>query len=224
MKTTMNVRTKTNLMIGSLLLAGLLSGACSREEAPQLPPAATPGVPPVVSVRLADYHQSGSLLAGENEADRSGRLPLRGRCADPHLRGPRPRGRQLEPRTGQLRGDALSGGQRRWADRPFRSPGAEDDRGRMAAAHRVGCRRAAAALLLGPGEPRGGRRNPGQLSATLTRGVARFDLRIRAAGVAEVRSITLTNAARSAYLFPCPKASRLPTCRSGMRRCVSTRR
>lgn len=67
MKTIMNVRTKTNLMIGSLLLAGLLSGACSREEAPQLPPAATPGVPPVVSVRLADYHQSGSSLAGENE-------------------------------------------------------------------------------------------------------------------------------------------------------------
>ncbi len=41
-----------------------------------------------------------------------------------------------------------------------------------------------------------------ELPVTLKRGVARFDLQIRTAGVASVRGITLKNAAQSAYLFP----------------------
>ncbi len=41
-----------------------------------------------------------------------------------------------------------------------------------------------------------------ELPVTLKRGLARFDLQIRTAGVARVRSITLRNAAQSAYLFP----------------------
>lgn len=40
------------------------------------------------------------------------------------------------------------------------------------------------------------------LPVTLRRGVARFDLQIRTAGVAKVTGIKLKNAARSAYLFP----------------------
>lgn len=41
-----------------------------------------------------------------------------------------------------------------------------------------------------------------ELPVTLRRGVARFDLQIRTAGAASVRSITLKNAAQSAYLLP----------------------
>ena len=41
-----------------------------------------------------------------------------------------------------------------------------------------------------------------ELPVTLKRGLARFDLQIRTAGVARVHSITLRNAAQSAYLFP----------------------
>ena len=41
-----------------------------------------------------------------------------------------------------------------------------------------------------------------ELPVTLRRGLARFDLQIRTAGVASVRSLTLKNAAQSAYLFP----------------------
>lgn len=41
-----------------------------------------------------------------------------------------------------------------------------------------------------------------ELPVTLKRGLARFDLQIRTAGVASVRSLTLKNAAQSAYLFP----------------------
>ena len=43
-----------------------------------------------------------------------------------------------------------------------------------------------------------------ELPVTLKRGLARFDLQIRTAGVASVRSLTLKNAAQSAYLFPVP--------------------
>ena len=41
-----------------------------------------------------------------------------------------------------------------------------------------------------------------ELPVTLKRGVARFDLQLRTAGVASVKGITLKNAAQSAYLFP----------------------
>ena len=41
-----------------------------------------------------------------------------------------------------------------------------------------------------------------ELPVTLKRGLARFDLQIRTAGVASVSGITLRNAAQSAYLFP----------------------
>lgn len=41
-----------------------------------------------------------------------------------------------------------------------------------------------------------------ELPVTLRRGVARFDLQIRTAGVTKVRSIKLKNVAQSAYLFP----------------------
>ena len=43
-----------------------------------------------------------------------------------------------------------------------------------------------------------------ELPVTLKRGLVRFDLQIRTAGVASVRSLTLKNAAQSAYLFPVP--------------------
>ncbi len=202
MKTTMNVRTKTNLMIGSLLLAGLLSGACSREEAPQLPPAATPGVPPVVSVRLADYHQSGSSLAGENELTDLGACLFEEGVLTRIYEAPDPAGGswnlELDSYGGTLYLVANVAGQidlyealeqrmteTEWQQRTVSVVG---ERPQHFFSGRVNLEEAAA--------------TPGQLSATLTRGVARFDLRIRAAGVAEVRSITLTNAARSAYLFP----------------------
>lgn len=41
-----------------------------------------------------------------------------------------------------------------------------------------------------------------ELPVTLKRGLVRFDLQIRTAGVASVKSITLRNAAQSAYLYP----------------------
>lgn len=41
-----------------------------------------------------------------------------------------------------------------------------------------------------------------EIPVTLRRGLVRFDLRLRTAGVASVSGITLRNAAQSAYLFP----------------------
>ena len=201
MKTMMNVHAKANLLMAGWLLAGALLTACSETEDPQIPQS-PPSDPPVVSVRLADYHQSGSSLAGENDLTDLGACLFEEGVLTRIYEASDPAGGSWDLELDNYAGvlylvanvagqidlsEALEQGmtEAEWQQRTVSVVG---DEPQHFFSGKVNLEDAAA--------------TPGQLSATLTRGVARFDLKIRAAGVAEVRSITLANAARSAYLFP----------------------
>ncbi len=201
MKTTMNVHAKTNRLMAGWLLAGALLTACSEKENPQIPQA-PPSEPPVVSVRLADYHQSGASLDGENALTDLGACLFEDGVLTRVYEAPDPADGSWDLALDRYAGvlylvanvsgqidlsEALEQGmtEAEWLKRTVSVAG---ERPQHFFSGRVNLEDAAA--------------TPGQLSAALTRGVARFDLRIRTAGIAEVRSITLTNTAQAAYLFP----------------------
>ena len=201
MKTTMNVHAKTNRLMAGWLLAGALLTACSEKENPQIPQA-PPSEPPVVSVRLADYHQSGASLHGENALTDLGACLFEDGVLTRVHEAPDPADGSWDLALDRYAGvlylvanvsgqidlsEALEQGmtEAEWLKRTVSVAG---ERPQHFFSGRVNLEDAAA--------------TPGQLSAALTRGVARVDLRIRTAGIAEVRSITLTNTAQAAYLFP----------------------
>lgn len=201
MKTTMNVHAKTNRLMAGWLLAGALLTACSEKENPQIPQA-PPSEPPVVSVRLADYHQSGASLDGENALTDLGACLFEDGVLTRVHEAPDPADGSWDLALDRYAGvlylvanvsgqidlsEALEQGmtEAEWLKRTVSVAG---ERPQHFFSGRVNLEDAAA--------------TPGQLSAALTRGVARFDLRIRTAGIVEVRSITLTNTAQAAYLFP----------------------
>lgn len=197
----MNVHAKTNRLMAGWLLAGALLTACSEKENPQIPQA-PPSEPPVVSVRLADYHQSGASLDGENALTDLGACLFEDGVLTRVHEAPDPADGSWDLALDRYAGvlylvanvsgqidlsEALEQGmtEAEWLKRTVSVAG---ERPQHFFSGRANLEDAAA--------------TPGQLSAALTRGVARFDLRIRTAGIAEVRSITLTNTAQAAYLFP----------------------
>ena len=197
----MNVHAKTNRLMAGWLLAGALLTACSEKENPQIPQA-PPSEPPVVSVRLADYHQSGASLDGENALTDLGACLFEDGVLTRVYEAPDPADGSWDLALDRYAGvlylvanvsgqidlsEALEQGmtEAEWLKRTVSVAG---ERPQHFFSGRVNLEDAAA--------------TPGQLSAALTRGVARFDLQLRTAGVASVKGITLKNAAQSAYLFP----------------------
>ena len=197
----MNVHAKTNRLMAGWLLAGALLTACSEKENPQIPQA-PPSEPPVVSVRLADYHQSGASLDGENALTDLGACLFEDGVLTRVYEAPDPADGSWDLALDRYAGvlylvanvsgqidlsEALEQGmtEAEWLKRTVSVAG---ERPQHFFSGRVNLEDAAA--------------TPGQLSAALTRGVARFDLRIRTAGIAEVRSVPLTNTAQAASLFP----------------------
>lgn len=198
MKTNKMTTVKTIAFAAAMALG--LSSCSERMETP-----ATPGAPallPVVRVQLAAFEGGGQALEGENTlTDLRACLFVDGTLAKVYTLPVTPdagRGVQLERHAGTLYVVANTEG---LLDLDALQQGSlsESDWKKMAV---TTAGKAPANFFSGSISLDGLENTQTELPVTLRRGVARFDLQIRTAGKASVSSITLKNAAQSAYLFP----------------------
>ncbi len=198
MKTNKMTTVKTIAFAAAMALG--LSSCSERMETP-----ATPGAPallPVVRAQLAAFEGGGQALEGENTlTDLRACLFVDGTLAKVYTLPVTPdagRGVQLERHAGTLYVVANTEG---LLDLDALQQGSlsESDWKKMAV---TTAGKAPANFFSGSISLDGLENTQTELPVTLRRGVARFDLQIRTAGKASVSSITLKNAAQSAYLFP----------------------
>lgn len=189
----MNVKT---LAFSMMLILGL--GACS-DGVETLP---VPGPAPLVKTRLAAFEGTGQALDGENEISdlraclfESGVLT---KVYDTPTSVDGGYGIQLDSHTGTLYVVANTEGLLDLNALQERSI-SESEWLQLSVAMQDA---APARFFSGSLTLDGMENSQTELPVTLKRGLARFDLQIRTAGVASVRSLTLKNAAQSAYLFP----------------------
>ncbi len=189
----MNVKT---LAFSMMLTLGL--GACS-DGVETLP---VPGPAPLVKTRLAAFEGTGQALDGENEISdlraclfESGVLT---KVYDTPTSVDGGYGIQLDSHTGTLYVVANTEGLLDLNALQERSI-SESEWLQLSVAMQDA---APARFFSGSLTLDGMENSQTELPVTLKRGLARFDLQIRTAGVASVRSLTLKNAAQSAYLFP----------------------
>ena len=189
----MNVKT---LAFSMMLTLGL--GACS-DGVETLP---VPGPAPLVKTRLAAFEGTGQALDGENEISdlraclfESGVLT---KVYDTPTSVDGGYGIQLDSHTGTLYVVANTEGLLDLNALQERSI-SESEWLQLSVAMQDA---APARFFSGSLTLDGMENSQTELPVTLKRGLTRFDLQIRTAGVASVRSLTLKNAAQSAYLFP----------------------
>ena len=198
MKTNKMTTVKTIAFAAAMALG--LSSCSERMETP-----ATPGAPALLTVvraQLAAFEGGGQALEGENTlTDLRACLFVDGTLAKVYTLPVTPdagRGVQLERHAGTLYVVANTEG---LLDLDALQQGSlsESDWKKMAV---TTAGKAPANFFSGSISLDGLENTQTELPVTLRRGVARFDLQIRTAGKASVSSITLKNAAQSAYLFP----------------------
>lgn len=198
MKTNKMTTVKTIAFAAAMALG--LSSCSERVETPATPDA--PALLPVVRAQLAAFEGGGQALEGENTlTDLRACLFVDGTLAKVYTlpvtpdAGP---GVQLERHAGTLYVVANTEG---LLDLDALQQGSlsESDWKKMAV---TTAGKAPARFFSGSISLDGLENTQTELPVTLRRGVARFDLQIRTAGKASVSSITLRNAAQSAYLFP----------------------
>lgn len=198
MKTNKMTTVKTIAFAAAMALG--LSSCSERVETPATPDA--PALLPVVRAQLAAFEGGGQTLEGENTlTDLRACLFVDGTLAKVYTlpvtpdAGP---GVQLERHAGTLYVVANTEG---LLDLDALQQGSlsESDWKKMAV---TTAGKAPARFFSGSISLDGLENTQTELPVTLRRGVARFDLQIRTAGKASVSSITLRNAAQSAYLFP----------------------
>lgn len=198
MKTNKMTTVKTIAFAAAMALG--LSSCSERVETP-----ATPGSPvltPVVKAQLAAFEGAGQTLEGENTlTDLRACLFVDGTLTKVYTLPVAPdtgHGLQLERHAGTLYVVANTEGLLD-LDALQESRLSEEEWKKIAV---TTAGEAPARFFSGSISLDGLENTQTELPVTLRRGVARFDLQIRTAGAASVRSITLRNAARSAYLFP----------------------
>lgn len=199
MKTNKMTTVKTIAFAAAMALG--LSSCSERMETP-----ATPGAPallPVVRAQLAAFEGGGQALEGENTlTDLRACLFVDGTLAKVYTLPVTPdagRGVQLERHAGTLYVVANTEGLLDLDALQQQGSLSESDWKKMAV---TTAGKAPANFFSGSISLDGLENTQTELPVTLRRGVARFDLQIRTAGRASVSSITLKNAAQSAYLFP----------------------
>lgn len=198
MKTNKMTTVKTIAFAAAMALG--LSSCSERMETPAAPGA--PALLPVVRAQLAAFEGGGQTLEGENTlTDLRACLFVDGTLAKVYTLPVTPdagHGVQLERHAGTLYVVANTGG---LLDLDALQQGSlsESDWKKMAV---TTAGKAPANFFSGSISLDGLENTQTELPVTLRRGVARFDLQIRTAGRASVSSITLKNAAQSAYLFP----------------------
>lgn len=198
MKTNKMTTVKTIAFAAAMALG--LSSCSERMETPAAPGA--PALLPVVRAQLAAFEGGGQTLEGENTlTDLRACLFVDGTLAKVYTLPVTPdagRGVQLKRHAGTLYVVANTGG---LLDLDALQQGSlsESDWKKMAV---TTAGKAPANFFSGSISLDGLENTQTELPVTLRRGVARFDLQIRTAGKASVSSITLKNAAQSAYLFP----------------------
>ena len=199
MKTNKMTTVKTIAFAAAMALG--LSSCSERMETP-----ATPGAPallPVVRAQLAAFEGGGQALEGENTlTDLRACLFVDGTLAKVYTLPVTPdagRGVQLERHAGTLYVVANTEGLLDLDALQQQGSLSESDGTKMAV---TTAGKAPANFFSGSISLDGLENTQTELPVTLRRGVARFDLQIRTAGRASVSSITLKNAAQSAYLFP----------------------
>ena len=185
-------------MFAWALVLGL--GACS-DAVDTLP---VPGPAPLVKTRLAAFEGTGQALEGENEVKDLRACLFESGVLTKVYDAPMPvdggYGIQLDSHAGTLYVVANTGGLLDLDALKERSI-SESEWLRLTVAMQDASpvRFFSGSLTLDGMES-----SQTELPVTLKRGLVRFDLQIRTAGVAAVRSLTLKNAAQSAYLFPVP--------------------
>ena len=196
MKKNMNRVTVKTLAFAMALGAGLTSCTKAVETLP------VPGPAPLVKTRLANFEGAEQALAGETDVTDLRACLFVGGTLSKVYDAPTPvdggYGIQLDSHAGTLYVVANTEGlldlnalkersisESEWLQLSVAMQGA-------APAH----------FFSGSVKLDGMENSQTELPVTLKRGLARFDLQIRTAGVASVRSLTLKNAAQSAYLFP----------------------
>lgn len=192
----MNILTVRTLAFATVLGVGLSS--CSDKV--ETPPVT--GAAPLVKTRLANFEGAEQALAGENDVtDLRACLFVDGTLSkvyDAPTSVDGGYGIQLDSHTGTLYVVANTEGLLDLNALQERSI-SESEWLELS----VGMKDAAPARFFsGKLQLDGMENSQTELPVTLKRGVARFDLQLRTAGVASVSSITLKNAAQSAYLFP----------------------
>ena len=185
-------------MFAWALVLGL--GACS-DAVDTLP---VPGPAPLVKTRLAAFEGTGQALEGENEVKDLRACLFESGVLTKVYDAPMPvdggYGIQLDSHAGTLYVVANTGGLLDLDALKERSI-SESEWLRLTVAMQGA---APAHFFSGSVKLDGMENSQTELPVTLKRGLVRFDLQIRTAGVASVRSLTLKNAAQSAYLFPVP--------------------
>ena len=197
MKTNKMTTVKTIAFAAAMALG--LSACSDRVETPSVPAAPTASV---VKTRLAAFEGAGQTLEGENTVtDLRACLFVDGTLAKVYTLPVTPDGGcdlQLERHAGTLYVVANTEGLIDFGSLVVGSLSESDW-----LKHTVETEAAAPAHFFSGSLVLDGLENTQtELPVTLKRGLARFDLQIRTAGKASVSSITLKNAARSAYLFP----------------------
>lgn len=198
MKTNKMTTVKTIAFAAAMALG--LSSCSERVETPATPDA--PALLPVVRAQLAAFEGGGQTLEGENTlTDLRACLFVDGTLTKVYTLPVTPdagHGVQLERHAGTLYVVANTEG---LLDLDALQQGSlsESDWKKMAV---TTAGKAPANFFSGSISLDGLENTQTELPVTLRRGVARFDLQIRTAGKASVSSITLRNAAQSAYLFP----------------------
>lgn len=198
MKTNKMTTVKTIAFAAAMALG--LSSCSERVETPATPDA--PALLPVVRAQLAAFEGGGQTLEGENTlTDLRACLFVDGTLAKVYTLPVTPdagHGVQLERHAGTLYVVANTEGLLD-LDALQESRLSEEEWKKMAV---TTAGKAPANFFSGSISLDGLENSQTELPVTLRRGVARFDLQIRTAGKASVSSITLRNAAQSAYLFP----------------------
>lgn len=195
---TNNMMTVKTIAFASMVALGLSS--CS--DSAETPATPTPTTPTVVKTRLAAYDSVGQALEGENDVtDLRACLFVDGTLSkvyDTPTSVDGGYGIQIDSHTGTLYVVANTEGVLDLNALQERAI-SEEEWLKLS----VGMKDAAPARFFSGSVKLDGMENSQtELPVTLKRGLARFDLQIRTAGVASVKSITLRNAAQSAYLYP----------------------
>ena len=192
----MNMVNVKTLAFAMMLGAGFIS--CSK-EVETLP---VPGPAPLVKTRLANFEGAEQALAGENDVTDLRACLFVGGTLSKVYEAPTSvdggYGIQLDSHTGTLYVVANTEGLVDLNALQERSI-SESEWLQLSVAMKDA---APARFFSGKLQLDGMENSQTELPVTLKRGVARFDLQLRTAGVASVKSITLKNAAQSAYLFP----------------------
>lgn len=198
MKTNKMMTVKTFAFAATMALG--LSACSERVETPMTP--TTPAAVPVVKTRLASFEGEGQALEGENEVkDLRACLFVDGvltKVYNAQTPGSGSFDLQLDRHAGTLYVVANTEGLIDLDALQERSI-SESEWRKIAVAMKEA---APARFFSGSVALDGLQNSQTEIPVTLRRGLVRFDLQLRTAGVASVSGITLRNAAQSAYLFP----------------------